>query len=164
MNNEWQMNVGQENASSARAVTQLPPDASVNPDSSQIIFQTKQIKIEIAALPNAFDDARFHMAGLDDPRIITPLGANITLTLYNQDGKNTHGWKLIRRTPPFANPKNAASEPPAFPGAEISPIPPHQQGDAHFTVNQPGIYTYICPELGDNDIGLYGIWEVAPGH
>ncbi len=164
MSNEWNNISEEEKISSVQAFTSAAPDASVNVEASQIIFQTKEVKMEIAALSDAFDDARFHMGGLDDPRIITPLGAEITLSLHNQDASHAHGWKLIRPTPPFADPKKAALEPPAFPGAEIAHIPPNEKGQTHFTLDQPGVYTYISPELKDGDIGLYGMWEVAPGH
>ncbi|WP_139793453.1 hypothetical protein [Sulfobacillus thermosulfidooxidans] len=144
--------------------TEAPPDASVDRDESRIIFQTKSVNMQVAALSNAFEDARFHIGGLDDPRIITPLGAEVTMTIQNQDELHPHGWKLIKETPPFAHPEIAASAPPAFPGAEITHIAPHHQETIHFTVDQPGVYTYLCPDLSDNDVGLYGIWEVAPGH
>ncbi len=163
MDDEWQ-SAGSENAANAELVSSAPVDASVDSEESRIIFQTKRVNLAIAVLPNAFDDARFHIGGMDDPRIITPLGSEIVLNVYNQDGLRSHGWKLIRRTPPFPSPEKAASDPPAFQGAEISHIPPNEQGTAHFIVDQPGVYTYICPELNDHDIGLYGIWEVVPGH
>ncbi len=164
MDNELHNSAHSAEMADARFAAQTPPDASVDREESRIIFQTKQVTMHMAALSNAFDDARFHVGGLDDPRIVTPLGAKVTMTIQNQDGLHSHGWKLINQTPPFAHPQEAASAPPAFPGAEIAHIDPNQQSQIQFTVDRPGVYTYICPELKDKDIGLYGIWEVAPGH
>lgn len=104
MDDEWQ-SAGSENAANAELVSSAPVDPSVDSEESRIIFQTKRVNLAIAVLPNAFDDARFHIGGMDDPRIITPLGSEIVLNVYNQDGLRSHGWKLIRRTPPSPVPR-----------------------------------------------------------
>ncbi len=141
-----------------------PQDCSLDLQENRVIFQTKMVALDIAALSRAFDDVTFHIAGLDDPRIVVPLGANVTIDFENQDGAAPHGWRLIQPHPPFAHPREASTLPLAFPGSEIEPRPPHGTAQATFIADQPGLYTYLCPVASDNRTGLYGEWEVVPGH
>ncbi|AUW93406.1 MAG: hypothetical protein OWR62_01055 [Sulfobacillus thermotolerans] len=141
-----------------------PPDASVDSQENRIIFHNQHVQMDVAALSREFSDVMFHIGGLDDPRIIVPLGSDVTVNFQNQDTANPHGWRLIADKPPFQNPQSAAHKPLAFVGSEVGVTNPQESGQAHFTANQAGIYTYICPVSEDGGIGLYGIFEVSPSH
>lgn len=158
-------NLGSATESGITHFAMTPPrDSSVDARENRVIFQNKRATMEVASVSREFADVVFHIGGLDDPRIIMPLGADVTITFENQDGIHSHGWRLIKDTPPFANPHDAATKPLAFTGSEIAPLPPHGHGQAHFVANAPGVYTYVCPVSGDDGIGLYGEWEVSPSH
>ena len=115
----------------------------------------------VASPPTA--DMKFRAAGIDNPTIEVPAGAQITLEFINGDSDMAHMWLLqigdsgpasvqpgwgggahVAATPPLGDPTSAGQ-----PAETIS-----------FTAPPPGTYHYDCPFPGHAAQGMYGRFVV----
>lgn len=111
--------------------------------------------IHLGVMSGPQSSLAFLIGGLENPTIVVPLGANITVHFRNI-GSIAHSWVLVSRGPPYE------TEPPelAIPRA-ASPMP-HMGtapgGNATFTfITSPaGMYWYVCHISGHAQGGMYG--------
>lgn len=141
--------------------TDHPHDVSIHREESRLVVQMKQVTLDIGAHPLEEGTGAFHIGGLDDPRLIIPLGCEVTLKFHNWDREEAHGWRLVDARPPFADPGELTNMAPAFPGADLQ-AEPNQDASTEFTASRPGFYTYFCPEPEHTQIGQYGSVEITP--
>jgi plastocyanin len=104
----------------------------------------------------------FTVAGLTDPAIIVPRGAQVTVRFINNDTDEAHGWLITDSKPPFEFGQPSA---PAIPGAYAGVIgDPTAAGDGAntitFTASGTGSYQYICPMPGHAQMGMHGSFAV----
>ena len=84
------------------------------------MVQEKSVTLNMGAHSPQEGTGTFHMGGMDDPRIILPLGCRVTIDFHNWDDAEEHGWRLINATPPFADPESLNRRPPSLPGVRNS--------------------------------------------
>jgi rusticyanin len=152
---------GQEAISLAHAEAlgnQVPAGAQIDTATKTIRFNAGQVRLVVLASPPGAD-MKFRIAGIDDPTIIVPSGAQITLEFINGDNDEAHMWLLQAGDP------GAAS---AGSGAHVAAAPP--LGDptsagqpvetVTFTAPTSGTYHYDCPFPGHAAMGMYGRFVV----
>ena len=142
-------------------VTDHPQDVSIHREESRLVVQRKRVTLDIGAHSLEEGTGAFHIGELDDPRLVIPLGTEVTLKFHNWDSQKAHGWRLVDARPPFAYPGELTNMAPAFPGANVK-ADPNQDARTEFTASQPGFYTYFCPEPEHTQIGQYGSVEITP--
>jgi plastocyanin len=137
---------------------QVPAGAQVDTATRTIRFTTQQVSYVVLASPPGAD-MKFRTAGINDPTIIVPPGAQITLEFINGDNNEAHMWLLQTGDP------GAAS---ADGGAHVTAAPP--LGDPTsagqpaetitFTAPAAGTYHYDCPFPNHAAMGMYGRFVV----
>ena len=148
---------GQEAIPLARAEAlgnQRPAGAQVDTATRTIRFTTQQVSFVVLASPPRAD-MKFRTAGINDPTIVVPPDAQITLEFINGDNDEAHMWLLqsgdpgaasadggahVTAAPPLGNPTSAGQ-----PAETIS-----------FSAPAPGTYHYDCPFPGHATQGMYG--------
>lgn len=142
--------------------TRVPRDASVDPNKNRIIFQTPHVQLDVSANPQSQEDSVFHIGGLDDPYLVVPLGADVSVTLYNTDSHKSHGWRLLDQDPPLVG--DLKDIPEAFSGSEINAVDFSDNvspKSTQFRADTPGLYMYVCPVPHHTKTGLFGVMEVS---
>jgi plastocyanin len=152
---------GQESISLARAEElgdQVPAGAQVDTATRTIRFSTEQVSFVVLASPPQAD-MKFRTAGIDDPEIIVPPGAHITLEFINGDNDEAHMWLLQTGDPGAASAGNGAHVTAAPPLGD--PTSAGQQAETiSFSAPAPGTYHYDCPFPGHAAQGMYGRFVV----
>jgi rusticyanin len=109
----------------------------------------------------------FRVAGLTNPTIIVPQGAQVRVELVNADNDTSHAWLLTPTAPPFPY-MAMMGTPAAFAGSLAPPLGESSGAGMpsetiSFTAATPGRYTYLCPVPGHAQRGMYGTFVVARG-
>lgn len=156
---------GEEKVSLPRAEQMAdasPAGAQVNKSSRTITFTTPQVHLVIVASPPS-GDMKFRSAGINDPTIVVPAGAHITLKFVNGDSDMAHMWLLQE-----GDAKPEAGDPYGTSGAHIAAAPP--LGDptsagqpvetVSFSAPEAGDYHYDCPFPHHAAEGMYGRFTV----
>lgn len=150
-------------ASQVRALSeQVPAGASVDRNASTITFTRTAVSLTIVAIAPGAPDMTFRIAGLANPTIVVPPGANVTVRFVNNDPDEAHGWLITTNQPPFGFGQSAT---PAISGAKSGVIgDPTSAGDGantfSFAVGASGSYQYICPMPGHAQMGMHGSFLV----
>jgi rusticyanin len=156
---------GQQAMSLTRAEAlgnQVPAGAHIDSTTRTIRFTTQQVSFVVLASPPSAD-MTFRTAGLNDPTIIVPPGAQITLEFVNGDSNEAHMWLLQTGDP------GAPSVQPGWgQGAHVAAAPPlgnptragQPAETITFTAPAPGTYHYDCPFPGHATQGMYGRFVV----
>ena len=141
---------------------QHPAGAQVDAATNTIRFTTRSVSFVLVASPPR-GDMKFRAAGLNNPTIEVPAGAQITIQFINGDHDEAHMWLLqagdsgpadfgggpgggahITAAPPLGDPTSAGQ-----PAETIS-----------FPAPAPGAYHYSCPFPGHATMGMYGHFVV----
>ena len=152
---------GQQAVSRARAETlanEIPAGANVDTTTRTVRFTTRQVRLVIVASPPSAD-MKFRTAGIDNPTIVVPADAQITLEFINGDRDMAHMWLLQTGDPGPASVQEgwgggdhvAAAPPLGDPTAAGQPAE-----TVTFTAPPPGTYHYDCPFPGHATQGMYG--------
>ena len=157
--------------SAAQAATlgsQVPAGASIDPAAGTITFTTTTVRLTILASPSGGPDETFRAAGLTNPRIIVPAGAQVAIQVINADPDTAHGliitasqatslWMpMMTARPPFTGSALWFLGNPTTAGMHV--------GTLTFTATTPGTYRYLCPVPGHAQEGMAGIFTVgSPG-
>jgi rusticyanin len=141
---------------------QEPAGASIDTQADTITFHTTTASFTVVAIAPGKPDMTFTIAGLANPAIIVPRGAQVTVRFINNDTDEAHGWLITGSEPPFGFGQPAA---PAIAGAYAGVIgDPTAVGDGTntitFTASDTGSYQYICPMPGHAQMGMYGSFTV----
>ena len=144
--------------------SQVPAGASVDRCADQITFASKSVSFVVEASPPDGPDMTFRVAGLVDPTIVVPSGAQVDVEFINADSDEAHGWIITTADPPFAFGQTST---PAIPGAYAGVIGnPTSAGQGartiSFTVATAGTYHYVCPMPGHAQMGMNGTFIVRP--
>ena len=151
---------GQQAISLARTEAlsnQLPAGAEVDAQTKTVRFTTRQVSLVVVASPPT-GDMKFRTGGINNPTIVVPAHAHITLEFINGDHDMAHMWLLqpddsgrasveqhggadhVIAAPPLGDPGSAGQ-----PAETIS-----------FVAPAPGTYHYDCPFPGHGNQGMYG--------
>jgi len=150
-------------ASQVRALSQqVPAGASIDSVTRTISFYTAAVSFTVVAIAPGTPDMTFTVAGLTNPTIIVPAGAQVTVRFINNDTDEAHGWLVTDHKPPYEFGQPAT---PAIAGAYAGVIgDPTAAGDGAntvtFTASAAGGYHYICPMPGHAQMGMAGSFIV----
>ena len=93
--------------------------------------------------------SRSRIAGLTDPAITVPAGAQVSIDVINADPDTAHGL-VITASGTASSPMPMLTARPAFPGSAVwflgNPTPAGMHAATlDFTASTPGTYRYLCP-------------------
>jgi plastocyanin len=134
-----------------------PPGATVDARANTVRFTTATVRLAILASPPGAD-MKFRIAGLNDPTISLPRGAQVTVELINGDNDMAHMWVLAAGTAdsdasvdPRGSAGIAAAPPLGDPTATGQPTE-----TVTFAAPAPGSYHYYCAFPGHAAAGMRG--------
>ena len=141
---------------------QDPADASIDTRTDTITFYVTTVSFTVVAIAPGKPDMTFTVAGLTNPVIMVPRGAQVTVRFINNDTDEAHGWLVTDNKPPFEFGQPAT---PAIAGAYAGIIGDPTAGDdgadtISFTASDTGSYDYICPMPGHAQMGMHGSFIV----
>jgi rusticyanin len=141
---------------------QVPAGARVDKASDTITFTGRSVSFTVVAVPPGGPDMAFRVAGLTDPALVLPAGAQVTVQFINGDSDEAHGWLVVNEQPPFSfgQPKVPAISG-AFSGLIGDPTASGQGASTiTFQAGHPGAYQYVCPMPGHAQMGMHGAFIV----
>jgi rusticyanin len=141
---------------------QVPAGASVDKASNTITFTSGSVSFTVVAVPPGGPDMTFRVAGLTNPTIIVPAGAQVTVRFINGDTDEAHAWMITSEQPPFSfyQPRTPAISG-AFSGLIGDPTASGQGASTStFQAGSAGTYQYICPMPGHAQMGMHGAFIV----
>ena len=145
-----------------RLGNQIPAGARVNACADRVNLSTSTVSMVVEAAPPNNPDMTFRIAGLVNPTVVVPSGAQVEIEFINADNDEAHALVITTDAPPYPLRTEAV---PAFPGAAAAPIgDPTSSGqgarDFSFVANIPGTYHYVCPMPGHAEMGMAGLFIV----
>ena len=144
---------------------QVPAGAQVSPAANTITFTTSTVRLTILASPSGGPDETFRAAGMVNPHIIVPAGAQVTIQLINGDPDTAHGLVITNGNAAASwMPMMAAR--PAFTGSALWFLGDPSAAGVHagtltFTAVAQGTYRYLCPVPGHAQEGMTGTFTVS---
>ena len=141
---------------------QVPAGAIVDKASDTVTFTGRSVSFTVVAVPPGGPDMSFRVAGLTNPALVVPAGAQVTVQFINGDSDEAHGWIVVNEQPPFSfgQPKVPAIGG-AFSGLIGDPTASGQGASTiTFQAGHPGAYQYICPMPGHAQMGMHGAFIV----
>ncbi|HUN31143.1 MAG TPA: sulfocyanin-like copper-binding protein [Trebonia sp.] len=150
-------------ARAAALAAQVPADARVSRAANTVRFASKTVRMTIVAGLPGGSHGDFRIAGLDNPRVIVPAGARVTIEFINADPSTAHGLVITASTVPSPMPMMTAR--PSFTGSALWFLGEPTSAGMHegtltFTATAPGSYRYRCPVPGTAQEGMTGILTV----
>ena len=141
---------------------QDPAGARIDTRTGTITFYATTVSFTVVAIAPDNPDMTFTVAGITNPTIIVPEGAQVTVQFINNDTDEAHGWLITGSKPPFGF---GQQDTPAIAGAFAGVIgDPTAAGDGtntiSFTAGNAGSYDYICPMPGHAQMGMHGSFIV----
>ncbi len=142
----------------------VPAGATLDRSSNTITFTGTTVALTVLASPSDGPDETFRIAGLTNPTLVVPRGAEVTLRLINADFGMVHNWLITNAQPPFpsvvmmAGPVVFGAVTPVLAEAGSSGMP---SATLTFTASVSGRYTYLCAVPGHAQEGMYGALVVV---
>jgi len=154
--------------SPAQATTlsgQVPAGARIDRTANSITFTAIAVRLSILASPSGGPDETFRIAGMTNPAIVVPTGAQVSIEFINADPETAHGLVITASTA-ASSPMPMMTERPAFTGAALwflgNPTSAGMhEGTLTFTATTPGTYRYLCPVPGHAEKGMAGAFTVG---
>jgi rusticyanin len=152
-------------AQAARAGNQIPPGAQINQAARTITFTTGSVHLAAVASPAGGPDKTFRIAGMVNPKITVPAGAQVSIQVINADPHTAHGLVITSGQGRSSWMPMMASRP-AFTGSALWFLGNPTAAGMHaatltFTAAAPGIYHYLCPVPGHAQKGMTGPFTVS---
>jgi rusticyanin len=147
-----------------RAGNQIPAGAHVNTATRTITFTTGSVHVAAVASPAGGPDETFRIAGMVNPKITVPAGAQVSIQVINADRDTAHGLVITSgRGRPSWMPMMTSR--PAFTGSALwflgNPTAAGMHtGTLTFTASTPGTYHYLCPVPEHAQKGMTGLFTV----
>ena len=152
-------------AQAAQLASQVPAGATLDRAANRITFTGTSVRLTVLASPAGGPDETFRIAGLTDPAITVPTGAQVSIDVINADPDTAHGLVIT------AGGATSSSMPmmtarPAFPGSAVWFLGNPTTAGMHaatltFTATTAGSYRYLCPVPGHAQEGMTGAFTVS---
>jgi len=152
-------------AQAARLGSQVPAGATLDRAANTITFTGTSVQFTVLASPADGPDERFRIAGLTDPAITVPAGAQVSIEVINADPGTAHGLVITAGSNTTSwMPMMTAR--PAFPGSAVWFLGNPTTAGMHaatldFTASTAGSYRYLCPVPGHAQKGMTGTFIVS---
>ena len=149
----------------AQLGSQVPAGARIDPASRTITFTTGSVHLTALASPAGGPDETFRIAGLVNPAVIVPAGAQVAIEVINADPDTAHGL-VITATGDKSTWMPMMTSQPAFPGSAVWFLGNPTTAGMHtatltFTATAPGTYQYLCPVPGHAQESMTGTFTVS---
>ena len=151
-------------AQAIQAGNQIPAGAHVNTAARTITFTTGSVHVAAVASPAGGPDETFRIAGMVNPKITVPAGAQVRIQVINADPDTAHGLVITSsQGRPPGMPMMTSR--PAFTGSTLwflgNPTAAGMHtGTLTFTASTPGTYHYLCPVPEHAQKGMTGLFTV----
>lgn len=152
-------------AQADRLGSQIPAGATLDRAANRITFTGTSVQLTVVASPAGGPDETFRIAGLTDPAITVPAGAQVSIDVINADPDTAHGLVITAggNTSSWMPMMTAR---PAFPGSAVwflgNPTPAGMHAATlTFTASTAGSYRYLCPVPGHAQKGMTGTFTVS---
>lgn len=152
-------------AQAAQAGSQVPAGATLDRAANRITFTGTSVQLTVVASPAGGPDETFRIAGLTNPAITVPAGAQVSIEVINADPDTAHGLVITAggNTSSWMPMMTAL---PAFPGSAVwflgNPTPAGMHAATlTFTASTVGSYRYLCPVPGHAQKGMTGTFTVS---
>ena len=141
---------------------QVPAGASIDRATHTITFTDSTVSFTVTAIPSYGPDMTFGIAGMNNPTVIVPKDARVTVQFINADTDEAHGWIVTAHEPPFTFGQTVI---PAITGAFAGVLgDPTAAGNGAETItfqaSTAGNYQYVCPMPGHAQMGMHGAFVV----
>jgi rusticyanin len=152
-------------AQAGQAGSQVPVGATLDRAANTITFTATSVRLTVLASPAGGPDETFRIAGLTDPAITVPAGAQVSIQVINADPDTAHGLVITAGgTTTSSMPMMTAR--PAFPGSAVWFLGNPTTAGMHaatldFTASTAGSYRYLCPVPGHAQKGMTGTFTVS---
>ena len=152
-------------AQATRAGNQIPPGAHINQAARTITFTTGSVHLAAVASPAGSPDETFRIAGMVNPKITVPAGAQVSIQVVNADPDTAHGLVVTSGLGQSSWMPMMTSRP-AFTGAALwflgNPTAAGMHaGTLAFAAATSGTYHYLCPVPGHAQKGMAGLFTVS---
>jgi rusticyanin len=152
-------------ATAAGLGTQVPAGAQVNRAARTITFTTTSVHLTAVASPAGGPDETFRIAGLVNPAITVPAGAQVSIQVVNADPDTAHGL-VVTASGAESSWVPMMTSRPAFAGSALWFLGNTTSAGMHagtlaFTASAPGTYRYLCPVPGHAQKGMTGLFTVS---
>ena len=139
---------------------QVPAGASVDRAGNRITFSRGTIDFYVVASPTGNPDETFRVAGLVNPTVVVPQGAQLRVTFVNADPDTAHGL-VVTATAAASSWMPMMTAVPAFSGSAVWFLGNPTAAGLHeatlaFTASAAGTYQYLCPVPGHAQKGMAG--------
>ena len=152
-------------AQAAQAGSQVPAGATLDRAANTITFTGTSVRLTVLASPAGGPDETFRIAGLTDPAITVPAGAQVSIQVINADPGTAHGLVITAggNTTSWMPMMTAR---PAFPGSSVWFLGNPTTAGMHaatldVTASTAGSYRYLCPVPGHAQKGMTGTFTVS---
>ena len=144
---------------------QAPASATLDRAANRITFTGISVRLTVLASPAGGPDETFRIAGLTDPAIIVPAGAQVSIEVINADPDTAHGL-VITASGATSSRMPMLTARPAFTGSAVWFLGNPTSAGMHaatlsFTASTPGTYRYLCPVPGHAQEGMTGTFTVS---
>ncbi len=155
---------------SAATATQLgettPAGAIADTSTHRLTFSGSDVSFTVLASPS-MPHEDFEVAGMVNPTIVVPHGAQITIQLVNADTDMAHGFVVTAGNDAASSLMPMMSAAPAFSGAALwflgeSTSAGMHTGTLTFVADAAGTYQYLCPVPGHAQEGMVGTFIAQP--
>ncbi len=151
-------------AQAVQAGNQIPAGAHINIAARTITFTTGSVHVAAVASPAGGPDETFRIAGMVNPKIAVPAGAQVSIQIINADPDTAHGL-VITSGQDRSSWMPMMTDRPAFTGSTLwflgNPTAAGMHtGTLTFTASTPGTYHYLCPVPGHAQKGMTGLFTV----
>jgi rusticyanin len=151
-------------AQAVQAGNQIPAGTRINTAARTMTFTTGSVHLAAVASPAGGPDETFRIAGMVNPKITVPAGAQVSIQVINADPDTAHGL-VIASGPARSSWMPMMTSRPAFTGSTLwflgNPTGAGMHtGTLTFTASTPGTYHYLCPVPGHAQKGMTGLFTV----
>jgi rusticyanin len=151
-------------AQAVQAGDQIPAGARIDTAARTLTFTMGSVHLAAVASPAGGPDETFRIAGLVNPKITVPAGAQVSIQVINADPDTAHGLVIASGRVRSSWMPMMTSRP-AFTGSALwflgNPTAAGMHsGTLTFTASTPGTYHYLCPVPGHAQKGMTGLFSV----
>lgn len=151
-------------AEASRLGEAVPAGATADRAGNRLVVGARSVRLVVLASPS-MPSENFRIAGMTNPTVVVPDGAQVSIELVNADADMAHGLVVTASgAASWRMPMMAGG--PAFEGAGVwflgaSTASGMHTGQFSFTASAPGTYQYVCPVPGHAREGMAGTFVVS---